>query len=195
MDSSVPRPLGDVDQHLLHPAHTFPAGRTLSAGLLFQELGEVSGHVHHAVRLVHDDHAARTHHGAGFGELVEIHLHIDQGLGNAAPGRAPGLHGLELPVFQDAPADLEDDLPEGYAHGHFDQAGILHLAHQGEDLGPLASRGSHGGEPVGPLVDDLGDVGPGLHVVQVGGFVPEAALHRMDVLRPGLPGAALPGRP
>ena len=69
-------------------------------------------------------------------------------LGDAAAGRAAGLDGLELLAVGDAAADVEDDLAEGDPHGDFDQAGVVDLADQREDLGPLARLGPDAGEPV-----------------------------------------------
>ena len=46
----------------------FAAGRALAAGLARGEAHEVARDVHHAVVLVHDDHAARAHDGAELGE-------------------------------------------------------------------------------------------------------------------------------
>ena len=62
--------------------------------------------------------------------------------GDAAAGRAAGLDGLELLAAGHAAADLVDDLAERRAHRHFDQAGVLHLAGQGEDLGAAALVGA-----------------------------------------------------
>ena len=59
----------------------------------------------------------------------------------------------------DAAADIEDDFPQGGAHGHFDQAGVVDLARQGKDLGALALLRADGGKPVGPAVDDGGRCG------------------------------------
>ncbi len=70
--------------------------------------------------------------------------------GDAAAGRAAGLHGLE---FASARARrrrcLDDDLAQRRAHRHFDQAGVGDLAGQGEDLGALALLGADAGEPFG----------------------------------------------
>ena len=64
------------------------------------------------------------------------------------PEGPPDLDRLESLAAGDAAADVEDDLPQGDAHGHFDQAGVVDLAGQGEDLGALALLGADAGEPV-----------------------------------------------
>jgi len=79
---------------------------------------------------------------------------------------------------------------ERHAHGHLDQAGVLHFADQGEDLGSLAPFGAEGGEPIGALEDDLRDIGPGFDVVQQRRFSVQPALDGVDVFRPRLAHAA-----
>ena len=51
--------------------------------------------------------------------------------------------------------------------GDLHQAGVVDLAPQGEHLGALGPFGAHGGEPLGAVEDDLGDVGVGLHVYPI----------------------------
>ncbi len=102
--------------------------------------------------------------------------------GHTAAGRSAGLHGLEGPVLEDAAADVEDDVPQGRAHGELDQAGILDLADQREGLGALGLVGSHRGEPVAPVGDDGADVGPGLDVVEHRRQVEEALVGGVHVL-------------
>ena len=87
----------------------------------------------HAGVFIDDDHAARAHDRAGLLERVEVDLDVEVLGGQAAAQRPAGLHGLEFLALGDAAADVEDDLAQGDAHGHFDQAGVVHLAGQGED--------------------------------------------------------------
>ena len=111
-----------------------------------------------------------------------------------APARgAPDLDGLELPVVQDPAPHVEDDIPEGRAHGHFDEARVVDLAGQGEDLCPLRLLGPYGGVPSAAVADDVGDVCPGFHVVYVGGFAPEALVGREGRPRVRHPPFALNG--
>jgi hypothetical protein len=56
----------------------------------------------------------------------------------------------------DAAAHLKHDLAQGDAHRHFDQAGVVQLAGQGEDLGALALFGADAGEPAGARVMMVG---------------------------------------
>ena len=77
-------------------------------------------------------------------EVVVIDRRI-QILGrDTAAGRTAGLGCLELLAVRDAAADLLHDLPQGGAHGHFHQAGVMDLAAQSEYLGTLALLGADG---------------------------------------------------
>ena len=80
---------------------------------------------------------------------------------------------------RDPAPDFLDDAPQGDAHGDFHQPGVFYLAHQGEDLGAGAVGHPDFGVPLGPMVDDIGDVGPGLDVVDHGGAGPQAFFHRV----------------
>ena len=175
----------------------FAAGRALAAGLVFQEVEEVAGDVHHAGVLVHDDHAAGAHHRAQPSVSSSKSTGRSRSCsGMQPPGRPAGLHGLERFLLRDAAADVEDDLAQGHAHRHLDQAGVLHLADQREDLGALAVlRADAPANQAAAPVDDERHVGPGLHVVQVGGPVAEAALDRVHVLGPRLADACPRARP
>ena len=87
-------------------------------------------------------------------------------------------------------ADVVDDLAEGDPHRDFDEAGVVDLADEREDLGPLARLRSDPGEPLAPPVDDDRDVGPGLDVVDAGRLAPQAALGGIGRPRPRLAQAA-----
>ncbi len=67
--------------------------------------------------------------------------------------------------------------------------GTLDLADQGEGLGALALLGAVLGEPVGPVLQDVGDAGQGLDVVDDGRLAPETRDRRER--RPGPGHAAL----
>jgi len=85
------------------------------------------------------------------------------------------LDGLELVTANHATAHVKDHFAQGDAHGHFHEAGVFNVTGEGKDLGAFAGGGSHGSKPLGPLYKDGGDVGKSLHVVDHGGFAPQAA--------------------
>ena len=57
--------LGDFVENLVQPLVTHPARRAFPAGFLHREVEVELGHGYHTVVLVHDNHTAGTHHGAG----------------------------------------------------------------------------------------------------------------------------------
>ena len=113
--------------------------------------------------------------------------------GQTAAQRAAGLHGLELLAVGDAAADVEDDLAQRDAHRHFDQAGVVDLAGQGEDGGAGRLLGADGLEPLGALQDDLGRHGVALDVVDVGRLAPQAGDGREGRAGPRLAALAFDG--
>ena len=129
----------DVRQDGAHLAQAFAARRAFSAAFLAQEIDVIPRHFHHARTVVHDDHAAGSHHGAVFGQRVEVHRQVEQGFRNAAAGRSAGLHRLERTVACDAAADVEDELAQRGAHRHLYQAGMLDFAHHSKDLRALGA--------------------------------------------------------
>ena len=80
--------------------------------------------------------------------------------------------------FENPPADIENDLTQGDAHGHFHQTGVIDLAGEGKDGRSGASLGADGAEPIGPVDDDLGDIGIAFHIVQIGRLAPESGDRR-----------------
>ena len=56
--------MGNAVEYFPHPDQSFPAGRTLTTGLLEQEVDEIPGHLYHAGVFIHDDHSAGTHDGS-----------------------------------------------------------------------------------------------------------------------------------
>ena len=183
----------DAGEDLQHAAGALPAGDALAAGLVLGEVHEEPGHLHHAGVLVHDHQSAGADHGPHLFQGVEVHGHVQVLLGEAAAGGAADLHRLELLPVLDAPADVEDDLPQGGAHGDLDEAGVHHVAGEGEGLGPGALLGADGSVPGGALPNDQGHVGEGLHVVQDRGPGPQALLHRPGGLHAGHAPVALDG--
>ena len=118
---------------------------------------------------------------------------VEEAGGDAAAGRAAGLHRLELLARGDAAADVEDDRGQRSAHGHFHQAAVGDLAGEGEDGRALALLGADAGEPVGAPVDDDGDGGQGLDVVDDGGFAVQPGLRREGRAGAGHAAPALDG--
>ena len=174
----------DAVEDLQHAAVADAAGRTLAAGLVHGEFEEELRDGDHAVVLIHDDHAAGAHHRSGRREAFVVDGDVQVLLGEAAAGGAAGLDGLELLAALDAAADVVDDLAERRAHRDFDEADVVDLAGEGEDLGTLGLLGADGGEPRRALGQDDRHVGEGLDVVDVGrtahvaGFGRERRLER-----------------
>ena len=148
----------DPVQDLQHPLGALPAGDALAAGLLLGELHEEPGHLHHAGVLVHDHQAAGADHGADALQTVEVQgqVQVLAAGGGGAAGGAADLDGLELLAVPDAAADVKDHLPDGGSHGDLDEAGIHHVACQGEGLGAGAGLGADGAVPLHALADDEG---------------------------------------
>jgi hypothetical protein len=96
---------------------------------------------------------------------------------DAARGAAR-LDALELLAAPDAAPDVENDLPQGGAHGNFDEARVVDLAGEGEDFGTLGLLGSYRGEPLGSLGYNYRDIGQGFHVVDYRGLTPESLYSR-----------------
>ena len=180
----------DLLEHLEHAAGADAAGRALAAGLVLGEPEVELRHRGHAVLVGEDDHAAGAHHGPDLRERPVVDRRVEVLLGDAAAGRAAGLHRLELASAGDAAADVVDDLAQRGAHRDLDEADVVDLAGEREDLrAGVAGDGLDPvavlvalGDPVadlavpgGALAQDDGDRGVGLDVVHVGGAAPVAA--------------------
>ena len=150
---------GDIGEHLIKTLGTDTAGRALTAGLVADERHIEVGDVDGAVIFVHDDRAARTHHRATGHEGVVVDRGIEVFLGQAAAGRTAGLNGFEFLAARDAAADIEDQFAEGGSHRDFDEADVVDLAAEGEDLGALGAFGSDGGEFRSAFTENEGDLG------------------------------------
>ena len=189
----LPFSFADPVQYAEHLPYALAARHALAAGLPGEEVEEIPGYVHHAGVLVHHDHAAGAHHRAGLIELIEIHREVEEAVGQNPSRRPAGLNRLEPLALLDAAPDIVDYPAQRHPHGHFHQAGVVHLADQGEYLGSLASLRPDAGEPVGSLVDYQGHIGPRFNVVQVARLAPDPADRGADVLRPRLAHLALDG--
>ena len=167
---------GNVGEDLQHAFRADSAGHALAAGLALGELDEVPRDLDHAGFFVHHDEATRAHDRADLLERVVVQRPV-QVLGRHAAARwAAGLRGLELAALRDAPANVEHDLPQRRTHGHLDEAGVVHLAGEREDLGAGALLGAEGPVMVGAVQDDVRNVGEGLDIVDVCGLAPQAGL-------------------
>ena len=63
---------GNSGQDFEHLGGPQTAGRAFAAGFILGEGEEITGNIHHAGILIHDDHPARTHHGAHLAQGVII---------------------------------------------------------------------------------------------------------------------------
>ena len=129
--------VGDLLKQLHHALGADTAGGALTAGFVDGEVQEELRDIDHAVVLVHDDEAARTHHAADGGEVIVIYLSVYKACGDTAAGGSAGLSSLELLAVRHAAADILDDLSEGGAHRDLNKAGVDYLAAEREDLGAL----------------------------------------------------------
>src|SRR5208283_365961 len=151
----APFTIRDPGQDLEQGLAALAACAALAARLVVGELDEELGDIHHAGVFIHNNHSARTHHRAHFLQALVIDGKIDELAGDATARRSACLHRLELLLVGNAPADLVDDVAQGDAHRDLDQAGVVDLSDQGEDLGALAGGGSYAGEPLRAPGDEL----------------------------------------
>ena len=177
--------LGDPRQDIEHVFGAKSAGRTLSTGFGLGEGQEEAGHIHHARVFIHHDHAARSHDGADLLQGAVVDGQVQVLLGYTASGGTAHLYGLEFPSLWNASPDTEDHLPHGRADGHFHQTGVVDLAREREDLGPLAFLGAHLCISFRAVTNDEGYVGKGFHIVDVRGTAVQTALGREGRPRPG----------
>ena len=96
-------------QDFLQTLGTDTAVDTLTAGLVLGEVQEELGHTHHAGGLVHNDHTAGAHDGAGSAQSLVVDDGVQQVSGDTAAGGAAQLHSLELMTVADAAGDTEDN--------------------------------------------------------------------------------------
>jgi len=119
-----------------------------------------------------------AHDGAGLRERAEVDGHVGAVRGDEASRGAAGLDRLQLAVVEDAAADVEDDVLQRRAERDLDEARVLDLAGEGEDLRPAGIVGPDLREPVAAEVDDGGDVRERLDVVDAGRLAPEPRRRR-----------------
>ena len=115
-------------------------------------------------------------------------------LRETAAARPADLHGLEFLPVLDAAADIENDLAQRRSHRHLDETGVADVSRKRKGLGAGGGRVADGAVSVGALVDDIGDVGKGLHIVEHGGLCPETLFHGARGLGARHTAVALNGR-
>lgn len=108
-----------------------------SARLLYREVQIEAGYGHHAVVLIHYNHAAGTHHGTFSKQVVEVYRGIQMLLRQAAARRTSGLHSLELLAAFDAAAYFVDYFAEGGSHRNLYQSYVIYFSCKGKTFVPL----------------------------------------------------------
>jgi hypothetical protein len=171
--------LGDLHEEIVHLGGADAAGHASPARLGAAELHEELRDVDHAGRLVHHDHAARSHDRAGFPERFVVDGHIEKLLGNTASGRPSGLHRLEALFVGNAAPDLEDDLAQRNAHRNLDEPGVADAAGEREDLGAFGFLRPDRGIPIAAVLDDPRNARKGLDVIDERGTSPETGFGRI----------------
>lgn len=81
------------------------------------------------------------------------------------PEGATSLNCFELLPVGDPAANIENDLAQRDAHGHFHQTRVHYAAGQGKDLGALALLRPNGGKPLATVADNRRNVREGLDVI------------------------------
>ena len=142
---------GDALQDFQHALCANPAGGAFAAGFIRSKLQEEAGNVDHAVILIHDNQAARAHHGADCRQVIVVDRNIQVLCRDAAAGRTTRLRSLKLFAVGNATADIKEDLAQRRAHGDLHKAGIRDFAAQSENFGAMRFFCSHGRKPLGPI--------------------------------------------
>ena len=120
---------------------------TLAAGFLLGEIEKIPRNFHHAGILVHDHHAAGSHHGTGLCERIEINGRIQKILAQTAAGRPPDLNRFEFFIIRDAAADVKYQGSQRHPHGYFHQSGMDHVSDNGKNCGSGAVLGADASVP------------------------------------------------
>ena len=157
--------VGDLLKDLEKTSCTYTAGSALTAGLINSELKEELSHINHTGVLIHYDKTARTHHTADGGEVIVVNLGVDEACRDTSAGGTAGLSCLELLTVGNTAADVINDLTEGSTHGDLNETGVLDLTAECEYLSTLGLLGTHRGEPLNAVEDDLRNICEGLNVV------------------------------
>ncbi len=186
-------PFGDAGQDLQHPLTADPAGNTFPAGFGLGKFQKELGKLHHTGIFIDHDHPAGTHYRAHFLQRVKINFHIEVLRRDTPAQRASGLNGLKALVLENSPADIKDDFAQGDSHGDLHQTGVVHLAGQSKNSGPRTTSGSDIIKPIGPVDNDLGNIGITFHIIEIGRLPPEAGSSREGGARSRFTSTALNG--
>src|SRR5690606_18106773 len=128
-----------------------------------------------AGRLVHHDHRPRADHGAGSGGGVLGDLEVEVLLGREPGGGcSPRDPHLELVAVANTPADLVEQLAPGDAMRQLVVAGAVDVTGQRDHERPGVLGVGEVLVPLGPVHDDVGQVGDRLDVVDDGRLAVEA---------------------
>ena len=116
-------------------------------------------------RVVGDDDRARAEHRARLGHRLERVGQVELGLGQHRGRGAARKPRLDLAAVGRAAREALDDLAGRDPELDLVVAGALDAARDRDDLRPGRLLGPEVLEPLGAVVDDVGDVGEGLDVV------------------------------
>ncbi len=162
-------------EDLEHPLGAEAAGDALAARLVLGEVQEVLARSTMHVRLVHDDHAAGAHDGAGLRRATRSRRAVSRSwAGMQPPEGPPSLDGLECRPSRDAAADVEDHWRSVEPIGTSTRPLLTILPASEKALVPLLVSRAERGVPVGAPCRRSGHVGTGLDVVDDGRLAPQA---------------------
>ena len=181
-------PMRNILENLKHALGAFAACEAFPARLILEETHEVLGHIDHARVVIHDDHAAGSHDRTRGDKTVIVDRKIEHARRNTPAGGSARLHSLDLRPPDRPSSDIVDNMIDRFSHRDFHQARVPDLAHQAEDLRPEIPRGTHLRVFLPTSINDDGNIRPGLHVVNGGGFPFDSPLDRdtaaADAVRP-----------
>ena len=176
----------DPVHHPPEPARPFAARRALAAGLLVIEIRQPQQRFHHAARVVHQDHGARTQHRSGLGDRVVIHVGLHHHVTRQHRHRGATRDAcLELAAAAHAAGHFEQR-GERRAEADFVVAGTRDVAGNREDLGAAVVRPAEIEEGFAAVVDDPRHGGERLGVVDRRRLAVEAEARRERRLEPRL---------
>ena len=161
---------------------------------MVEEVQEVLGGPDHARAFLHHRDAAGAEHGTRLRDRFEVQLHVQVPGHQEGGRRAARNERLERLLAPHAARDVIDHLAERDAHRHLVVARTLHVPAHAEDPRAAAlGRVPDGGEPLGPAVHDVRDVGQRFHVVDHRRFLEQAVGGGERRLDPGQAPLALQG--
>ena len=182
---------GDPLEHLHGPVRPLAARRALPARLVVVEAGRAQRQVRDRDRVVGDDDRARAQHRAGLGHRLEGVRQVELVLGQHRRRGAAGKPGLHPPALGGAAGEAEDELARRDPQLDLVVARPLHAPGDRDHLGPRRLLGAEALEPVGAVVDDVGEVGERLDVVDQRRAAVEALDGRKRRLQPRVAALAL----